>query len=89
MSEIDQWVETWHTGSDGRSLADFLGMSEEEYAVWVERPESLAFIVLARKRSMSLRDALKLRSPVSIAARTRSKKDAKELLEWMRQTGRI
>jgi hypothetical protein len=52
--DVDSFVEAWHTSGDKRSLRESLGLSAEEYADWVARPESIATIVDARRRSSLL-----------------------------------
>lgn len=51
--QIDDWVERWHQlGSrDRRTLAEYLGMSGDEYARWLLRPATLTAILRARRRS--------------------------------------
>jgi len=41
LDEVDDFVDAWHQGGTGLSLSAFLGLSREEYARWVEEPESL------------------------------------------------
>ncbi len=53
MDAIDDFVETWHTGDGGTELWEFLGMTWEEYALWVERPVSLPFILAAHRKHTS------------------------------------
>ena len=86
--DIEEWVGAWHDSKDDRSLAGFLGMTDEEYAVWVEQPDSLLFILHAHRFNLSLRDALSKRSGVRLAARaSRGARD--ELIAWLKQTGRL
>lgn len=48
--EIDDYVDRWHEGGGfGVSLADYIGLTFEEYARWVEQPDALDAIVFARK----------------------------------------
>ena len=38
ISAIDAWVEIWHKGKDiGQSLQTFLGLTDEEYQIWLTR----------------------------------------------------
>lgn len=38
--ELDGLVEAWHNApEDGTSLHDFMGISWEEYAEWLQDPE--------------------------------------------------
>lgn len=53
ISQVDQYVDAWHRSSEGESsLADYLGMTEAEYAQWVENPSSLGQIISFRKKAM-------------------------------------
>lgn len=58
--EIHEFIDRWHEGSDPRELHEFLGMTREEYRVWVERPEMLQTIVFARKQKHPLKDVIGL-----------------------------
>lgn len=47
--DIDDFVDRWHDGDDDRSLAESIGLTESEYALWVARPHALNSIISARK----------------------------------------
>ncbi|KPY59248.1 hypothetical protein ALO46_101685 [Pseudomonas syringae pv. solidagae] len=53
---IHRFVEDWHEGREGAGMEmhEYLGMSWEEYGVWVATPAALSFILAARKRGSSL-----------------------------------
>jgi hypothetical protein len=87
--EIDDFIDQWHKGTDRRALNDFLGFSEEEYAIWVERPEALNHILFARKHSLPFKQALQWGEGYAIAARAPSQDEARHIVEWLKQTGRI
>lgn len=55
VDDIDDFVDIWHEGGTGISLHDFLGLSKEEYARWVERPDSLEATLKGKKHKDSLR----------------------------------
>jgi hypothetical protein len=38
MDEIDDFIEQWHESDSEKELHEYLGMTWEEYALWVERP---------------------------------------------------
>lgn len=89
--EIDNFVDLWHEGESQESLSDFLGFTGEEYALWVEKPDSLEWILYARRENRSIFTLLEEMNSARprIAARSLSPKDASELVEWLRRTGRI
>jgi hypothetical protein len=54
QDDIEDFVDQWHEGDASCSLAAFLGMSEDEYALWVEKPSALRLIVQAHAEGMRL-----------------------------------
>ena len=54
QDDIDDFVDQWHDGYTSCSLAEFLGMSDDEYALWVEKPSSLSLILQAHAAGMRL-----------------------------------
>lgn len=93
IDEIDDFIDEWHNSDNKQSLSEFLGMTNEEYALWVEKPEILSYIIHARKHRVSLSDELKdivSKSNLRIAARTpEGSKDAENLIKWLQSTGRL
>ena len=49
--QIDDFIDAWHESDDSehRSLAEFLGMSEDEYSVWLASHKALPLLVAARR----------------------------------------
>ncbi|NAS97186.1 hypothetical protein CU664_09135 [Pseudomonas syringae pv. actinidifoliorum] len=58
--EIEQFVEDWHEGREGADmeLHEYLGMSWDEYQIWVTTPSVLSTVLAARKRGISLEQQL-------------------------------
>jgi hypothetical protein len=56
--QADDFVEAWHESGDEetRSLAEHLGMSEQEYDVWLMTPRALPAILAARRTGRPLRE---------------------------------
>ena len=56
--QIDDFVEAWHDADDSeqRPLAEFLGMTEDEYTVWLASRKALPAIVAARQTGRPLFD---------------------------------
>lgn len=38
-NDIDDFIDLWHKTDTGCSLHEYLGMSWEEYSLWLENPE--------------------------------------------------
>ncbi len=47
-AQLDDFVADWHASDDAGCLPAYLGMTEGEYARWVERPETLKSILFSR-----------------------------------------
>ena len=54
LSEIDDYIDSWHNSDSGMSLHEFLGMTEGEYALYMEDEQYLATIVTAREEAKKL-----------------------------------
>ncbi len=52
--EIDDWVEQWHQSDSELPLAEYLGMTEEEYNAWLLDDAILPYIIQARKDGLPL-----------------------------------
>ncbi len=48
LTEIDDYIELWHDSGSDLSLHKFLGMTQEEYAFFVEDEHYLATIITDR-----------------------------------------
>jgi hypothetical protein len=90
LSDIDNFVSAWHEdGSETCELSEYLGMSSEEYRLWVEQPEVLRFILAARKNRMPVTELLVRQAGLMAAARSEEKGDAVQVLRWLIKTGRV
>ncbi len=58
--QIDDFVEAWHKSGTGekRSLSEYLGMTDDEYAVWVMSHGALPSILAARRDRRKLSEAV-------------------------------
>lgn len=93
-ADIDDWVSGWHDAAEGTRLADLalhqhLGMSEAEYALWVEQPTVLRFVIAAHRRRRPVEALLSARDEYALAARAASPEGAREVLQWLVQRGRV
>jgi len=83
--EISDFVAVWHDGDSEEDLHRFLGMSWEEYSLWVTDSSQIQLIIAARHKNQSLvqavNDNILLRN--QIAARASDFKDTKPLQRWI------
>lgn len=54
--QIDDFIDDWHQSDDSeqRSLAEFLGMTEDEYSVWLASHQVLPLLAAARQDGRSV-----------------------------------
>ncbi len=94
MADIDDYIDRWHDAPEGSPIAvtelhDYLGMSWEEYRLWGERPESLRFILSARRAELPVTEVLRQDLIVGAAARSKESSVAHRVLAWLAERGRI
>lgn len=51
--EADDFVERWHESDSTMSLHKYLGLSWEDYALWVKSPSELESIIARRRSAMT------------------------------------
>ena len=88
--EIDDFVEKWHNGEEGRDieLHEYLGMRWNEYSLWATKPSILPFILSAHKSHTTLDHELNQKR-LSLAARAGSSEEAKKMEAWLKQIGKL
>ena len=88
--EIDDFVSEWHDAESGLKLHEFLGMTHEEYTLWVAEPDLIPLIVGARVQHRSLLEAVNDNLVKErIAARSSHTRKLRVLQNWIEaQRGR-
>lgn len=89
ISEVDEYIENWHKSKEKIPLNEFLGMSTKEYALWVEKPQSLRFILHSRKHNIPFHEAMQQLSNLPLAARAADAKELDKVKRWLKKKGRI
>jgi hypothetical protein len=56
--QIDEYVADWHRQEGDQDVISYLGMTPEEYDLFVRRPDAIASIVNARREKTPLRDVV-------------------------------
>jgi hypothetical protein len=86
--EIDDFIDLWHERADDRArtlpLHEYLGLSREEYEVWVRFPDALPQILIARRDARSPIDVLGDNlDELPTAARAVDDSRVRALREWL------
>ncbi len=91
LEEIDDYVKEWHDSDTEMTIHEFLGMTQEEYFLWVENDCILKYIIKAHTESKNINDILKEVSEegFKMVARAENAEEAKAIYKWLLETGRI
>jgi hypothetical protein len=86
--QIDDFVDRWHEAPGGRELHDHLGMTSEEYSLWLRVPDALQYVVAARQEMKPLAETVArvCRESRQTAPDTRDARTAR-LEEWLSAKG--
>jgi hypothetical protein len=79
---IDDDIDAWHEKPGRKKLFDFLGMTREEYALWLCDPDSLSEIARARRSQMPLADVVR---EALDGSRTAAHPRETQLRRWLAQ----
>lgn len=89
LEEIDDYIEKWHTTDSNESVYEYLGMSEEEYFLWVECDSLLKYIIVAHEKNININDVLEDAYTNKMVARSTSPEEAKEIYNWLVEKGKL
>lgn len=89
LDEIDDYVERWHNTDSDVSIFDYLGMTEEEYLLWVEHDFYLKYIVSAHEQNKNISEILEEAYSTKLVARSSSPEEGKKIYEWLKEKGLI
>ena len=87
--EIEDFIELWHDGTGPEPLHEFLGMTREEYSLWLNNADNLSLILSARHRHQPLLDAVNdnyLSALQNVGGAERVARTT-QLRSWLRQMG--
>jgi hypothetical protein len=87
LSDLDDVVDQWHQGKfEGNlSLREVLGMTKEEYVLWMKDPDNINFIIHARQRGIPVEAAIDEFFSLQMAARGSSKDEINSIVKWLKK----
>ncbi|MDO7360404.1 MULTISPECIES: hypothetical protein [Acinetobacter] len=88
IDEIDDYIDKWHDGEgENLELFEFLGMTADEYELWLKAPQQLATIISAKERGISLDEAMN-DEVFELAARADRADQLIKIKEWLARKGK-
>lgn len=89
IDEIDDYIEQWHISDSELSVFEYLGMSEEEYFLWLENDFYLKYIIAAHEQNKTIGTLLQDEYSTRLVARSDSPEEAKKIYTWLKEKGFI
>ena len=87
LDDIDDAIDDWHDSDSDLEIYDYLGMTQQEYRMWLHDPDILPFIITARTHGLSIDDVMEDIHDLPMAARADSPAKARFLMKWLKNTG--
>jgi hypothetical protein len=85
LSEIHDYIDVWHESDSPLELYAYLGMTEKEYALFVEDEAYLGLIVTAHKDGKTIEDIIK--SHLALVARSNDQSKSERLGRLIQREG--
>lgn len=89
FDEIDDFVDKWHLDDQGKTLPEYLGLTREEYAVWVQNPDVVPQIISARKFGRPFEIVLEEAFEERLAARSDAGDRLASIKRWLKKRGKL
>jgi hypothetical protein len=90
LDDIDNFIDQWHETPEGFELHDYLGMTQEEYSLWLRVPDALPYIITARHEAKSLADVVASGyQDLRFAAQPSDKAKIVRLQKWLKAKGEV
>ena len=90
LTRIDDEIDAWHEADTASSLHEWLGLTSDEYQLYVEKPAAIRIILAARHHNRSLKELFAAKDATSLtSAHGASAAEVTELRKWLKATGRL
>ncbi|WP_374004704.1 hypothetical protein [Bacillus velezensis] len=87
LEDIDEFIEQWHESDSGEELHEFLGMTFEEYSIWVENETMLKTIFYSREVGKPILEVIKESDIQKLVARAATAEEAAQVKVWLQRKG--
>lgn len=83
--EIEDFVGRWHDSESNVEIYEFLGLTFQEYSLWVSDPDNIDLIIYARHSNISISKAVNdnIQHDERIAARSDEARKIAALARWI------
>jgi hypothetical protein len=89
LDEVDDYIDAWHDDtSEDAELHEYLGMTWQEYSLWITNPSILGTIVETRRKGLSL-ESSPPQEIQALAVSASSPKEAGRVMSWLKRIGKL
>jgi hypothetical protein len=82
--DIDDFIEQWHQDPQGKSIYEFLGMTGQEYDLWIAEDSVLPMIVSVHAQNRNLDEVLdECRRELPTVSNLPGPGKTRELIDWL------
>src|SRR5260370_17087807 len=67
LADTDDFIDRWHAAPEDQELHDYLGMTKQEYAQWLRRPDVLPDIIRTRRHMKPRRPIRRTATSASVS----------------------
>jgi hypothetical protein len=78
---IHDFIDQWHEGGTGVPLWQFLGMTRDEYGLWMEDADALPAILYSHRFGVTVEEALR---SLRVAARGANAETIEKVERWIK-----
>ncbi len=84
--DIEDYIDQWHESQNQGELHEFLGLTWDEYSLWVKNDEqALPWIAAARKENRSANDIVYDIENIPLAARSNTPFYSEAMKKWLKE----
>ncbi|MGM0878883.1 MAG: hypothetical protein ACQEWV_30510 [Bacillota bacterium] len=87
LEDIDDFIDEWHESDSDEEVYEYLGMTFEEYSLWVENASLLKTIFYSREIGEPVLEVIKESDVQKLVARAATAEEATQVRVWLKKKG--
>lgn len=89
LVEFDEFIDEWHDGDYDCELHEFLGLTFEEYSLWVDDDSFLELIFESKQRKITVEELIKEYEQNTPMVARANNGELAELKKWLENKGKV
>jgi hypothetical protein len=87
LEDIDEFIDEWHESDSNEEIHQYLGMTFEEYSLWVEDDSLLKTIFYSREINKPVLEMIRANDVQRLVARAATAEEAAQVKIWLNKKG--